>query len=150
MMLKYLTIFFLIVVLNSQIFTQSLYNQDSTKVDTIKPASNYFNPFLGSNSFESHLYYDNESRKWNIFIPQYSLRSNFEINSKYLYLDDLKKKTVYMYSEDDLESYKKSVNILMALGYENYTKYDLGELGKYLGISQKLMAIILGILTLLK
>ena len=55
-----------------------------------------------------------------------------------------------MYSEDELESYKKSLNILMALGYENYTKYDLGEIGKYLGISQKLMAIILGILTLLK
>ena len=55
-----------------------------------------------------------------------------------------------MYSEDDLESYKKSVNILMALGYEDYTKYDLGELGKYLGISQEIMAIILGILTLLK
>ena len=149
-MRHYFIFIFYVVVFSSQIFSQNSVNQDSSKIDTTKSASNNFNLFFDSNSFESQLYYDNEIKKWKIFIPQYSLRSNFEINSKYLFLDDLKKKSVYTCSEDELESFKESINILMALGYKDCTKYDLGELGKYLGISQKLMAIILGILTVLK
>jgi hypothetical protein len=149
-MRHYFILIFFVVVFSSQIFAQDSGNKDSSKVDTTKSASNNLNSFFDSNLFEPQLYYDNDIKKWKIFIPQYSLRSNFEINSKYLYLDDLKKKSVYTYSDDELESFKESINILMALGYKDYTKYDLGELGKYLGISQKLMAIILGILTVLK
>ena len=133
-----------------QLFAQDVMDIDTLKTDTTKSAINFFNPFNDINSDEPQLYYDNEKKKWKIFIRQYSLRSNFEIDSKYLYLNDLKRKSVYTYSENEMESYDESIKILMALGYKNYTKYDLGELGKYLGISKKIMAIILGILTLLK
>ena len=50
---------------------------------------------------------------------------------------------------DKLASFKNSWARLMELEYEESTKYDLGKVGKYLGISQKVFAIVLAVLSLL-
>lgn len=149
-MLKHFIIFFLVVIFNAQIFSQHSINQDSSKVDTTKIYSRLFNPFYNRNSFEPQFYFDNELNKWKIFIPLYGLKREFHIDSKYLPLNDVGRKSIYANSENLMESYNESIKILMALGYKDYTKYDLGELEKYLRISRDLMAIILGILSLLK
>lgn len=54
------------------------------------------------------------------------------------------------YYKDSAEDFKKSFGLLMEYAKHNQNKYDLGELGRYLGISRKILAIILAILSLAK
>ncbi|MBK7632799.1 MAG: hypothetical protein IPJ23_19395 [Ignavibacteriales bacterium] len=54
------------------------------------------------------------------------------------------------YSKEKLESFKESFSLLMELAKKDRNKYDLGIVTKYLGISQKVMAIILAILSIAK
>jgi hypothetical protein len=49
-----------------------------------------------------------------------------------------------------LESLRISLKILREIEYRNRMRYDLGELGKYLGLSRNVTAIVLAILSLLK
>jgi len=51
------------------------------------------------------------------------------------------------YSETELAYFKESFNQLMEIAKKNHYKYDLGEVGRYLGISRKILAIILAILS---
>ncbi len=54
------------------------------------------------------------------------------------------------YYKDSTEDFKKSFGLLMEYAKHNQNKYDLGELGRYLGISRKILAIILAILSVAK
>ena len=54
------------------------------------------------------------------------------------------------YSEVELAYFKESFNQLMEIAKKDYNKYDLGEIGRYLGISRKFLAIILAILLVAK
>jgi hypothetical protein len=54
------------------------------------------------------------------------------------------------YSDEELASFKESFNLLMEFAKQARNKYDLGEVGKYLGMSRKLLAIILAIVSLAK
>lgn len=54
------------------------------------------------------------------------------------------------YHKEELESFKESFSLLMELAKKDRNKYDLGFVTKYLGISQKVMAIILAILSVAK
>ena len=49
---------------------------------------------------------------------------------------------------EQLKSYKKSYQFLAGIRYKEMTKYDLGLVGKYLGVSRNIAAIILAILSL--
>lgn len=53
-------------------------------------------------------------------------------------------------NEEELESFKESFNLLMELAKKDRNKYDLGEVGNYLGLSRKVMAIILAIISIAK
>ena len=50
---------------------------------------------------------------------------------------------------NELDSFNKSVEKVLLLKYRDLTKYDLGLVGKYLGISKNILAIILAILSAL-
>jgi len=50
---------------------------------------------------------------------------------------------------DKLTSAKNNISEFLILKYNNIPKYDLGKFGVYLGISKKVFAIILGIISLL-
>jgi len=54
------------------------------------------------------------------------------------------------YSKEELKSFKESFSLLMELAKKDRNKYDLGEVGKYLGLSRKVMAIILAIISIAK
>lgn len=54
------------------------------------------------------------------------------------------------YTKADLKSFKESFSLLMELAKKDRNKYDLGFVTKYLGISQKVMAIILAIISVAK
>ena len=147
MLLNHFIIFFLLPILNFQILSQNLSKYDASNIDTINTLRHFFHD---SSINKPNYFYNNKSQKWEIFIPPYNFNKNLAIKSKYLLLNDLRRKSLYTNSENLMESYNESIKILMSIGYKDYTKYDLGELGKYLGISRDIMAIILGILTLLK
>jgi hypothetical protein len=52
--------------------------------------------------------------------------------------------------KDSTEDFKKSFGLLMEYAKNDHNKYDLGEFGRYLGISRKILAIILAILSVAK
>lgn len=97
-----------------------------------------FNPFRDLSPYRTYLPYDNDQNNWEIFIPKSMLRN------------DLSNRLKWNSNEVELVSLKISLKLLRQLEYRNRMKYDLGELGKYLGISKNIMALILAILSLLK
>ena len=52
--------------------------------------------------------------------------------------------------KDSTEDFKQSFGLLMEYVKHNQNKYDLGEFERYLGISRKILAIILAILSIAK
>ena len=68
--------------------------------------------------------------------------SLFVVNPNKLNLND--------YSEEELAYFKESFQQLMEMAKRNHYKYDLGEVGRYLGISRNLLAIILAIISVAK
>jgi len=51
------------------------------------------------------------------------------------------------FSKEELTSFKESFSLLMELAKRERNKYDLGFITKYLGISQKVVAIILAVIS---
>lgn len=68
--------------------------------------------------------------------------SLFVVNPNKLNLND--------YSEEELAFFKESFQHLMAMAKRNHYKYDLGEVGRYLGISRNILAVILAIISVVK
>ena len=58
--------------------------------------------------------------------------------------------SLYNYSKDELSYFKETFQQLMEIARRNHHKYDLGEVGRYLGISRKIMAVILAIISVAK
>jgi len=54
------------------------------------------------------------------------------------------------YSEEELAYFKESFNQLMDMAKRNHYKYDLGEVGRYLGVSRNILAVILAIISVVK
>ena len=54
------------------------------------------------------------------------------------------------HSEEELTYFKDSFKHLMEIAKKNHYKYDLGEVGRYLRISRKILAIILAIISVAK
>ena len=54
------------------------------------------------------------------------------------------------YSEDELTYFKETFQQLMEIAKKNNYKYDLGVVGRYLGISRNILAIILAIISVAK
>ena len=122
-----------------QIDTTQLTNSDSTIINQNEKRSNFFQQEelklkdLGKNLHQSHL-------GLNLNLPQIDTEgANYtesEIES--------------MFNEDQLKGFKDSYSFLMKSEYKNLFKYDLGVVGKYLGLSENIMAIILAIISVTK
>lgn len=122
-----------------QIDTTQLTNPDSTIINQNEKRSNFFQQEelklkdLGKNLHQSHL-------GLNLNIPQLDyerfnyMQPDFET----------------MFNEDQLKGFKDSYTFLMKSEYQNLFKYDLGVVGKYLGLSENIMAIILAIISVTK
>lgn len=54
------------------------------------------------------------------------------------------------YSNEKLAYFKETFQQLMELAKKNHYKYDLGEVGRYLGISRNVLAVILAIISVVK
>ena len=118
--------------------TQST-NPDSTTVNQNEKRNNFFQQEelklkdLGKNLHQSHL-------ELNLNIPQ--------LDSEVIYYMQPDFDT--MFNENQLKGFKDSYSFLMKSEYRNLFKYDLGVVGKYLGISKNILAVILAIISVAK
>ena len=149
--MKLLAKYFLAVVLSSYGFPQVVNGPDSVRIlrngnDSLK----IFNPFKDVKDYQPFLFYNKEPSKWQIFVPGYNLGSSKYLHSNTKLLNYLSNFSGLPSIEDELESFKISLKILSKIEYKNRMKYDLGELGNYLGLSRNIMAVIFAILSLLK
>lgn len=122
-----------------QIDTTQLTNPDSTIINQNEKRSNFFQQEelklkdLGKNLHQSHL-------GLNLNLPQIDTEgANYT-----------KSEIESMFNEDQLKGFKDSYSFLMKSEYKNLFKYDLGVVGKYLGLSENIMAIILAIISVTK
>lgn len=123
----------------SQIDTTHSTNPDSTIVNQNEKRNNFFQQKelklndLGKNLNQIHL-------ELNLSIPQHDFKGYY---FKQPENDDL-------FNEDRLKGFKDSYLFLMKSEYKNLFKYDLGVVGKYLGISKNILAVILAIISIAK
>ena len=122
-----------------QIDTTQLTNSDSTIINQNEKRSNFFQQEelklkdLGKNLHQSHL-------GLNLNLPQIDTEgANYT-----------KSEIESIFNEDQLKGFKDSYTFLMKSEYQNLFKYDLGVVGKYLGLSENIMAIILAIISVTK
>ena len=54
------------------------------------------------------------------------------------------------YSNEELAYFRQTFQQLMEIAKKNHYKYDLGEVGRYLGISRNILTIILAIISVAK
>lgn len=122
-----------------QIDTTQSANPDSTIINQNEKRSNFFRQEelklkdLGKNLHQNHL-------GLNLNLPQIDTEgANYT-----------KSEIESIFNEDQLKGFKDSYTFLMKSEYQNLFKYDLGVVGKYLGISKNIMAIILAIISVTK
>ncbi|MCG6913061.1 hypothetical protein LJE86_04020 [bacterium BMS3Abin03] len=141
-------IIFLLLTINFQFAAQNVDYKDSSNTATIKIDTNKSDiPYFKKNTFEPKIFYNSELKKWEIFIPGYRL-NNKQIYSGTLSLNNLASGNIFTYSKDEMKTYHESLRLLLDIQYGERMKYDLGEIGKILGISKNIFAIILAILSL--
>jgi hypothetical protein len=122
-----------------QIDTTKSTNPDSININENEKQNNFFQQEelklkdLGKNLHQRHL-------ELNLNIPQFDYEG-----FQYMQPD-----FDTMFNEDQLKGFKDSYSFLMKSEYKNLFKYDLGVVGKYLGISENIMAIILAIISVAK
>ena len=132
-------IIFLLLTINFQFAAQNVDYKDSSNTATIKIDTNKSDiPYFKKNTFEPKIFYNSELKKWEIFIPGYRL-NNKQIYSGTLLLNNLASGNIFTY---------ESLRLLLDIQYRERMKYDLREIGKILGISKNIFAIILAILSL--
>ena len=92
---------------------------------------------------------DNELQHQKIMVPFQLKRNNILLNSNIYLYPGLFQTYNSFKQHDKLASAKNSISEFLILKYNDIPKYDLGKFGVYLGISKKVFAIILGIISLL-
>ncbi len=133
-------------------FAQTKGRTDSMKIDTtkqkIKNKKEYFN---NSDLFKSNdSLYKNNLQKPKSAGSIYLLKGNNLIYSNpYLNSGLIAGENSVNFTDRFAES-KKYLFKLLELGYKNQIRYNLGKFGRYLGISKNVLAIILGIISLIK
>ena len=149
-MLNYRLIIFQLIIITFQLAAQNIDQlkssiSDTTKTDSITTGSTFFRNDL----ITSGIIYNEELKKWEIFIPRYSLKSSSSIKSKDFSFNKFSFQPDLYYSENELKSYNESIKILFQQKYRERFKYDLGTIGQILGVSRNIMAYFLAILSLL-
>lgn len=137
---------FLVCIL---IFQCKSFSQENLKDFSIKDSSSILIPINKSDlQFKNFFRNDVKKRIKNDFILGPDLYSK-AINDSALLLQPNSLDQKYNKGEK-LKSFKKSFSLLMEWAKRERNKYDLGVVTKYLGISQRVMAIFLAILSVAK
>jgi len=122
----------IVLLITTQTFAQKGNNISDFRTDTVKYKIGTDKEYLQHSDSINYDYQINKDfQKLDFVIPKLNSFDKIQISS------------------DKLASFKNSWTRLMELEYKESTKYDLGKVGKYLGISKKVFAIVLAILSLL-
>jgi hypothetical protein len=146
----YCAVIISIILLAQPIYGQ--WNADKYSLDNNTPAyniSNDENYQIRFDTIDPHIFYNRESKIFTIFKPDFNLIRD-KLTSSILYQRSLfptLHKSPSTINRFDL--FKESLRNSLALEYKKRPNYDLGEFGRYLGISQSIFAIILVIISLL-
>ena len=131
------------------IFQCNCFSQENLKDFSIIDSSSILNP-INKNDLQFKNFFPNDVKKRirNDFILGLNLYSK-AISDSALLLQPYSLDQKYN-NEEELESFKESFSLLMESAKRERNKYDLGVVTKYLGISQRVMAIILAIISVVK
>lgn len=116
-------------------FTQPLFSQTFETFDTLKTGSIFQENTKRLQAPDTIRFHQS------LYFLRLALKRNHAVN--YFRESSFDSLTTEDYSEF-CQSFSKGLQAL----YKNHTKYDLGEISRYLGISKKIAAIILAILSL--
>lgn len=130
----------LVFIFAFRLTAQEIHNKISS-VDSTKQRINYLHEKMQFKNFFRDSFHKRMSQT-----DLSSLRLYNEINNNLQLSQD------YFLSHEDnfkdsTEDFKKSFALLMEYANHNQNKYDLGEFGRYLGISRNIMAIILALIS---
>ncbi len=131
-------------------FTQLNEKEDTSKTE-ISDTHQSLNLNSPNNldSIQPFIFYNYDSKLFTVFKPDYNL-----IRNKLTYSMLIQRSFSLPVNKppglvDRFNSFKESLKNSLSLEYKKRPNYDLGEITKYLGISQQIFAIILGIISLL-
>lgn len=147
-MLIHKIIFSILIISVQQIIAQHSTNVDSITNDTSKIATAFHSKHLPKlNLLKENNQTDIQFNDSSLVMPRkrfkYPSSLNFQI------LEYSKLKHYHKKRLDDFELSRKKLSKFLKAKYDEIPNYDLGKFGQYLGISKKIFAIILGILSLL-
>ena len=127
-------------------------NADQDSLDNKTPRfniSNNVNYPIRFDTINPYIFYNNESKIFTIYNPDFNLIRNklsYSVLYQRSFFPPLTKPSGITVR---FNLFKESLRNSLALEYKKRLKYDLGDFGKYLGISKQIFAIILGIISLL-
>ncbi len=127
-------------------------NADKDSLDNKTPAFNISNDVNYPIRFDTtnpYIFYNSESKLFTIYKPDFNLIRNkltYSILYQRSFFPLLNKSPSTI---DRFKLFKESLRNSLVLEYKKRQKYDLGDFGRYLGISKQIFAIILGIISLL-
>lgn len=149
-MFNYRVIIIFLLIAVQQYYAQLNAYPDSLKVNSsIHEFTNEVGNFHLSNLSQPKILNGNSINELRLLLPKLSWRYNEFISLKIppiQHFNSLQnpQDSIYQFAQ-----FKASLNKLLEIEYRKVMKYDLGEIGIYLGLSKKIIAIILGIFSLL-
>ena len=131
------------------IFQCNCFSQENLKDISIKDSMSNFNSIKRDELQFKNFFRDNSKK----FMGMDEL-SGLELYGKAmddsLFLINHYKFNLNDYSDKKLVFFKQTFQQLMEIAKKNHYKYDLGKVDRYLGISRKILAIILAIISVAK
>jgi hypothetical protein len=129
----------LLFIFTSKLTAQEIQNKIST-VDSTEHTLNYLQEKMQFKNFFRDSFHKRMSQTDLSSLRLYNGINNIVLSGDYFfsYKDNFK---------DSTEDFKQSFALLMEYAKHNQNKYDLGEFGRYLGISRNILAIILALIS---
>ena len=127
-------------------------NENNDSLESKTPAFNISNDVnypIRFDTINPYIFYNSESKLFTIYKPDFNLIRNkltYSMLYQRSFFPPLNKPPGTI---DRFNLFKESLLNSLALEYKERQKYDLGDFGRYLGISKQIFAIILGIISLL-
>lgn len=140
--MRCIKLFFVCVI----IFSCNCYSQENPVDISIKDSINNFNSFNKDKLQFKNFFRDN-SKKLLSKDDLLGLHLYGKTISDSLFIIYPNNLNLNNYSNEELAYFKETFQQLLEIAKKNHNKYDLGKVGRYLGISQKVLALILAILS---
>ena len=141
--------FFKLVSISFSVLYIQTYTQNNSSVSTINDSATQSTQKLKSDLQFQNFFKNDLKKSLNENLLLGLNLSSKALNDSALVFQSYKL-NLNEYSEEELEDFKKSFQMLLGLEKAERIKYDLGVVGKYLGISRNIMTIILAIISVAK